>query len=270
MNAATPLAGPPDISWVRLAVGYLFVLLVLAAARRWKIGRTGEILIATLRMTAQLIAVGYVLEFIFLRPSLWITLAAFAVMEIFAIRNIFARVKLTPPPALPRVILASMLCGTVGVVFVFLLIIIGIDPWYAPRFFIPIGGMVIGNSMTGIALGYERLATGIRRNAERIEAALMLGATPAAAAHDYARDAFAAAVMPTINAMVGMGIVFLPGMMTGQIVSGSAPTLAIRYQIAVMLAILGSVTLTLFLMTEFGYRTFFTPDGRVRPAAMDR
>ncbi len=264
MNGAAPLDGALEISWIRLAIGYLFVLLVLATARRWKIGRTGEILIATVRMTVQLIAVGYVLEFIFARPNVWITLLAFAVMETFAIRNIFARVKLTTPPALRRVIVMSMLCGTVGVVFVFLLVIIGIDPWYAPRYFIPIGGMVIGNSMTGIALGYERLATGIQQNAERVEAALMLGATPAAAAHHYARDAFSAAIMPTINAMVGMGIVFLPGMMTGQILSGSAPTLAIRYQIAIMLGILGSVTLTVFLMTEFGYRTFFTSDCRLR------
>lgn len=256
-------SGAMEISLLRLGGGYLLVLLVLALAARMKIGRTGEILVATVRMTVQLVAVGYLLEFIFARPAWWITLLVLAVMETFAIRNVFARVKFPASPELKRVIVFSMLAGTLVVVFAFLGVIVGIRPWWEPRYFIPIAGMLVGNSMTGISLGFERLASGIRDNAPRIEGALMLGATPRAAAHRYARDAFAAAILPTINAMLGMGIVFLPGMMTGQILSGSSPVLAIRYQIAIMLGILAAVTITVFLMTELGYRTFFSRDKRL-------
>ncbi len=255
--------GALDIPFIRLAAGYVFVLLVLGIAARWKTGRTVEILVATARMTVQLVAVGYLLELVFARPNVWITLLIFAVMEAFAVRNVFARVKVPTPHRLTTVIIASFVTGTVAAVFYFLLVIIAVEPWYSPRYFIPITGMLIGNSMTGIALGYDRLASGIRDNAAKVEAALMLGATPAAAAQRYARDAFGAAILPTINSMVGMGIVFLPGMMTGQILSGSSPVLAIRYQIAIMLGILGAVTMTVFLMTQLGYRTFFTADRRL-------
>ncbi len=251
--------GALEIPLLRLAAGYVFVAIVLAIAARWKVGRTWEIVVAAFRMTVQLVAVGYLLEFVFERPNPWVTLVIFVVMETFAIRNVFGRVKVPTPARLRTVIVGALAFGTVLVVLFFLFVIVAVDPWYQPRYFIPIAGMLIGNSMTGIALGYDRLASGIRSNAKRIEAALMLGATPAAAAKRYAHEAFTAAIMPTINSMIGMGIVFLPGMMTGQILSGSSPVLAIRYQIAIMLGILGSVTITVFLMTTLGYRTFFTP-----------
>ena len=252
-----------EIELLRLGAGYGVILLVLAVAARWKTGRTAEILIATARMTVQLVAVGYLLELVFQRPHPAVTVLLVGVMEVFAVRNIFARVKLDPSPALRRVIIISMVSGTTVAIVFFLLVILATDPWYAPRYVIPISGMLIGNSMTGISLGFERLVRGIADNTRQVEAAMMLGATRRQAAHRYARDAFAAAILPTINAMVGMGIVFLPGMMTGQILAGSSPVLAIRYQIAIMLGILGSVTTTVFLMTEFGYRTFFTRDYRL-------
>ncbi|MFW5695946.1 MAG: ABC transporter permease [Alkalispirochaeta sp.] len=249
-----------EISTLRLAAGYVFVAVVLAIAARWKIGRTAEIVIATVRMTLQLVAVGYILEGVFDNPNPWITVAIFLIMEGFAIRNVFARVNVPTPPRLRIVIIGSLFLGTATAIVSFIFVILAVEPWYQPQYFIPITGMLIGNSMTGIALGYDRLTSGIRTNVAHIETALMLGATPAAAAHRYAREAFSAAILPTINAMLGMGIVFLPGMMTGQILAGSAPTLAIRYQIGIMMGILGAVTITVFLMTSIGYRTFFTTD----------
>lgn len=248
------------IPLMRLAAGYLFVAIVLALAARWRIGRTWEIVVATMRMTVQLIAVGYLLDYLFEWPSPWVTILVVLLMETFAVRNIFARVRVSTPARLRLVISGSLVVGTVTPILFFVLVIVGLQPWYEPRYFISIAGMLIGNSMTGIALGYDRLASAIRANADRITAALMLGATDALAAKGYAREAFAAAIMPTINSMVGMGIVFLPGMMTGQILSGSSPILAVRYQIAIMLGILASVTITVFLMTSIGYRTFFTKD----------
>jgi putative ABC transport system permease protein len=88
----------------------------------------------------------------------------------------------------------------------------------------------------------------------------MLGATPKAAAKSIVNNAFDAAILPTINFMVGMGIVFLPGMMTGQILAGASPVTAIQYQIAIMLGITGSVALTVILLVQFGYQAFFNQE----------
>ncbi|WP_312642559.1 ABC transporter permease, partial [Hydrogenoanaerobacterium sp.] len=96
-----------------------------------------------------------------------------------------------------------------------------------------------------------------------VENSLMLGATPARASHEIVNGAFDSAILPTMNNMLTMGIVSLPGMMTGQILSGTFPLTAIKYQIGIMLAILGCTALTVVLFVTLGYKTFFTKDGRL-------
>lgn len=245
------------LGWWQMALAYVFIGLLLVLVRRRGIPREQEIALATFRMTVQLVLVGYLLEYLFTRPHFALTLAVFVVMEAFAVKNIFARVKLPVSPRLRRVIAVSLLVGTSVSLAYFLLVVVRLDYWYEPRYFIPIAGMIIGNSMTGIAIGAERLISGMRTRAAEVEAALMLGATPSQASHFLVNEAFAAAIMPTINSMMGMGIVFLPGMMTGQILSGTSPVSAIQYQIAIMLGIAGAVSLTVYLMVELGYRSFF-------------
>ena len=131
------------------------------------------------------------------------------------------------------------------------------SPWYDPRYLIPLAGMIIGNSMNGASLAAERLASEMRERREEIETALSLGASGRQASEPAVRNAFRAALMPTINTMAAMGIVSLPGMMTGQILSGTEPMVAVRYQIAIMCAITGSVAITAFLIVLQGYRHYF-------------
>ncbi|MPN32488.1 putative iron export permease protein FetB [bioreactor metagenome] len=156
-----------------------------------------------------------------------------------------------------------MTFGTLTSLFYFLFVVVRVSPWYNPQYFIPIAGMLIGNSMTGITLGVNRLVDGMTTQKALVEAALMLGAHPKVAAKSIINAAFDAAILPTINSMVGMGIVFLPGMMTGQILSGTAPTTAIEYQIAIMLGILGSVALTVIIFVQLGYKTFFNKEAQL-------
>src|SRR5699024_11338268 len=110
------------------------------------------------------------------------------------------------------------------------------------HYFIPIGVMIIRKTMTGDALGVNNLLTGMRVRQVNIEGVLMLGASTKTASKSIVNEAFDQAMLPTVNAMVGMGIVFLPGMMTGQIIAGQAPTTAIKYQISVMLGVAGTVS----------------------------
>ncbi len=241
----------------RLLLAYIFVLIPLILIKWQGIGKEKELLVSALRMTAQLIAVGYLLVYLFEIPSPWIALAVLAIMQLFAIRNVFSRIKLPINRKLRHIIAATMFTGTTVTLFFFLLAVIKVDPWYDPRYFIPLGGLLIGNSMTGVSLGVERLISEFQDKRDLVEGALMLGATPKAASTEIVKNTFSSAILPTINSMVGMGIIFLPGMMTGQILAGISPLVAIEYQIAVMLGILGSVSITIYLLVQWGYNTFF-------------
>ncbi|SDB55751.1 putative ABC transport system permease protein [Desulfonatronum thiosulfatophilum] len=253
-----------DLTFLQVALAYVFVLIVLAIVRIRGIRREKEIVISSIRMTLQLVLVGYVLVYVFDNPSPYITGAIIIVMAAFAIHTIFRkfRTRLTGP--LRRVIAFSMCFGTLTCIAYFLLVVVRITPWYDPQYFIPIAGMIIGNSMTGISLGVKSLLDGMTTQKHLVEEALILGATPKAATRDIVNSTFDSAIMPTINSMVGMGIVFLPGMMTGQILSGTDPTTAIAYQIAIMLGILGAVALSIITMLQLGYRTFFNKEDQLR------
>lgn len=241
----------------QMASAYIFVVILLFIVRKRGIPREKEILISSFRMTIQLVLTGYVLTFLFEASHPLYTLLAITVMESFAIYNVYNRSKLNLNRRIKVAIALSLLFGTLIGLFYFILVVVRIKPWYEPRYFISLAGMIIGNSMTGVALAVNRLVDGMNTQKNMVEAALMLGATPQAATKTIVDNAFDSAILPTINNMVGMGIVFLPGMMTGQILSGTAPTTAIRYQIAIMLGILGSVTLAVILFVQFGYKTFF-------------
>jgi putative ABC transport system permease protein len=249
----------------QLAAAYLFILLLMAMVKRRGIPREKEITIAALRMTMQLVLTGYILMYIFENPHPLFTVTATGLMLSFAVHNIIRRVKLPLSKKIKSVIALSMIAGTVASLIFFLFVVIGLNPWYEPRYFIPIAGMIIGNSMTGITLGVNRLVEGMQTQKALVEGALMLGATPKMASKPMVDSAFDSAIIPTINSMVGMGIVFLPGMMTGQILSGVAPLTAIEYQIAIMLGIVGSVSLTVILFVELGYKTFFNQHQQLEP-----
>lgn len=252
-----------QLGFWQMAAAYIFILVLLLIVRARGIPREKEIFLSSLRMTLQLILTGYILVYLFSHPHPLFTLLVIAVMELFAVYNIFKRVKAKLSKSLRRIIALSMILGTITSLLYFLLIVVRISPWYEPRYFIPIAGMIIGNSMTGISLGVNSLVDGMEKQKHLVESALMLGATPKTAAKEIVNSAFDSAILPTINSMVGMGIVFLPGMMTGQILSGISPVTAVEYQIAIMLGIAGSVALTVILFVQLGYKTFFNEDSQL-------
>lgn len=246
-----------QLSLLQMISAYLFIVVLLFIVKAKNISREREILIASIRMTLQLMIAGVILVYLMKNPSPWLTLLVLLGMELFSIFNILKRIKDPMSNALKKVVALSMMAGSLVCLFYFLWIVIQIDPWYDPQYFIPIAGMLIGNSMTGVHLGVQRLIGGMREKRNNVEGALMLGATVKTAAKEVVDEAFDAAILPTINSMLGIGIVFLPGMMTGQILSGISPLTAIQYQIAIMLGIAGSVSLTVILVVQLGYRTFF-------------
>src|SRR5699024_9043426 len=143
-----------------------------------EIPREKEIIISTLRMTIQLILAGYILDIIFNSSNPIVTLIIIGVMEIFAIQNIFKRAKTELSKELKKIISFSMVVGTLVRLFYFLIVVVRVEPWYNLRYFIPLAGMIVGNSMTGISLGIMNLIDGFESRKDMIETALMLGATP--------------------------------------------------------------------------------------------
>ncbi|CDF59180.1 ABC transporter permease [Thermobrachium celere] len=249
--------GAVRLSILQVISAYLFIIILLLIVRKRGLNREKEIIISTTRMTLQLILTGYILTYIFKTPNPIITVLVISIMEVFAIQNIIKRSKNRLSKELKKVVIFSMLTGTLFTLIYFIFIVINIKPWYNPQYFIPLAGMVIGNSMTGISLGINKLVEGFKNQVDMIECSLMLGASPKDASKSILDNAFDSAILPTINSMVGMGIVFLPGMMTGQILSGSSPLVAIEYQIAIMLGILGSVSISVIIFLLLGYKTFF-------------
>lgn len=241
----------------QIVAAYIFVLLVLFLLRNRNQSTGKQLIIACIRMTIQLILLGYILTYIFTVNHWLLSMIVVITMEIFAIINIFKMLKFNTTKKMKRTIGFSFGIGTmIGFVF-FIFIVIQLKPWYASSYFIPLAGMIIGNSMTGVTLGINHLNNNMKTQKEFIENALALGAEPKEACKNIVDDSFDSAILPTINAMLGIGIVFIPGMMTGQIVAGAMPINAIKYQLVIMLAILGSVAISSILAIILSYKTFF-------------
>ncbi|NLV24518.1 MAG: iron export ABC transporter permease subunit FetB [Deltaproteobacteria bacterium] len=246
-----------DLGYSDLAVVYGVVLFLVGLSRWQQIGQERALLVAALRMGVQLLAAGYLLHLIFALKSPWPVLLILVVMGVFAIQTVASRVQ-TRMPRFYTIVTSSIFIGCGVMTFFFCHIVVGLEPWYDPRYLIPLTGMIIGNSMTGASLAAERLASEMKERRDEIETALCLGASSRTAAFDLVRSAFRAALIPSINSMAAMGIVFLPGMMTGQILSGTEPMIAVKYQIAIMCAITGSVAVTSLLILIQGRRAYFT------------
>jgi putative ABC transport system permease protein len=243
---------------LQLVYAYGLILLSVSLARFRKIGQERQMLWASVRMVVQLLAVGYLLHLIFAVRSPLLVILILLTMTGFSLQVVGSRIK-NRMPHFYRVMGSSIVIGCGGVTFYFCLLVVGYSPWYDPRYLIPLAGMIIGNAMNGASLTAERLSAEMRERHDELEAALCLGATSRQAAEPALRTAYRAALIPTMNTMAATGIVALPGMMTGQILSGTDPIIAVRYQIAIMCAITGAVAITSFLILLQGYRYYFTP-----------
>jgi len=222
-----------EISLPRLALALIPLLAVAWIAFRWS-GRVAEIGIATLRMIVQLLVVGYVLVILFKIENLWLGLGVVAFMITVSSWIAVRTVKHLRWTAWRDALLGIGLGG--GAVLALVIFgVLDLHPWYKPSILIPIAGMIFSNAMTAVTL-----------SAERWQSELDHGREPLAAR----RAAWNAALIPQVNGFLAVGLVSLPGMMTGQILAGADPLQAVRYQILVMAMILGSagIAVALFLV----------------------
>ncbi|MEM7500507.1 MAG: ABC transporter permease [Pseudomonadota bacterium] len=215
------------VSIGRLALAFIPVALVIALMWRWQLGATRAIQ-AVGRMLLQLTLVGYVLVYIFGSTSPAVVLVVLAIMALaagwIALNTVATKAKRLFPKSLAAVVAgggSTLLLITQGV--------LQLDPWFQANYVIPLAGMIFAASMTNISLALERLHSETNH-----------GATFS----DARRIAFRTAMIPMINSFLAVGVISLPGMMTGQILSGVSPLIAVRYQIMVMCMIFGAAGLS--------------------------
>lgn len=225
-----------------------FVLVLNGAISFWfKLGLERSIAVSTVRMVVQLALIGLVLKFIFEATSpLW-TMAFATVMLVAGGYEVWSR-QATPVAGWQAVTLGATIPFISGLtITVFAMTqILQPEPWHAPRYFLPILGMMIGNALAGVSLVLDTMTNGARKNRDAIEGQLALGATRLQAFHEILRQAMRTGLMPILTAMAASGLVTLPGMMTGQILAGIDPIDAAKYQIMIMFLVAGATALSVF------------------------
>ena len=227
-----------------LALASILVLANAGLSLALNLGLEKRLLIAAVRMVIQLVLVGYVLTTLFALVSPFWTALAAVVMVAFAGREVMARQEKGFPGLWAYGLGTGAMLMAVTLVTLFALNTqIQPDPWYDPRYALPLLGMILGNTMTGISLGLQRLTEGARQRRAAIEAQIALGAERQKAMLPITRDALRSALMPIINSMSATGLVALPGMMTGQILAGVPPMEAVKYQLLIMFLIAGGTAL---------------------------
>lgn len=231
-----------------LALASLLVLANAAISFAFKLRLERTLALAAARMVVQLALVGVVLQFIFKQTSpAWTALFA-AVMIVAAGYEAQARQerRVAGWGTFGLGTSTLLLVGTMATLFA----VVGVirpDPWYAPRYMLPLLGMVLGNAMTGVALVLDALTSAAVRERASIEARLALGATRFAALHDVLKRSLRTGMLPIINAMAATGLVSLPGMMTGQLLAGADPIDAAKYQMMIMFVIAGATAFAVLL-----------------------
>ena len=256
------MSGPVDIGPFHLALAVALVAIPGVLSLVFGLGLLRSLAVGTLRTFVQLLAVGYLLRYVFALDEAWAVLGMLLLMTAAAARAALAR-QSRRPRRFAGITFGAMVVSGGLVTAVVTQLILQVDPWHSPRYLIPITGMILGNCLNGISLGLDRLLSDMSANRARIEALQCLGATAWEASRDILRDALRAAMIPTVNALMVVGIVSLPGMMTGQILAGVDPLLAVKYQIVVMLMLAAGTAIGSLILLMLARRRCFDPRERL-------
>ncbi len=252
-----------QIGYAQTALAAVLVIANLALSAALGLGLGRQLLVASVRMCVQLLLLGLVLEWVFSLdrplPVVGLGLAMAVIAGVTAVnrtRRRFAGAYW------------SSVVSVAGSSFVVTGLALGgilrVEPWFDPQYAIPLLGMVLGNTLSGISLSLDRFVESLVERRRAVETTLALGGTRWEAAQDLLADAMRVGMIPTVNSMLVMGIVSLPGMMTGQILAGAHPADAVRYQIVIMFMIAAAAALGAFGVVFFAYHRLFDQHHRLR------
>jgi putative ABC transport system permease protein len=248
-----------DLSLSQVALAAALILVNAAISLALTLGMERRLLVAGARTVLQLALIGFVLDWVFAVRSPWIVVILATLMALVAgvagVRRNHPRYR-----GIWLNSLVSMFASSWLVTGVALLAIVRVRPWYEPQYAIPLLGMVLGNTLNGISLGLDRLTEELSAGRDRVEALLAIGAERWEAAREPVRRAVRTGMIPIVNSMMIVGIVSIPGMMTGQLLAGVDPLNAVEYQIVIMFLIASGTALGTVGVVLLGYRRLFSGD----------
>ncbi len=239
-----------NISSLMIASSLVLITLFFSYWQKLKLER--ETFVSVVRAVIQLIAVGYVLEFIFGLQNPYFTTLLLVFMTFNAAYNAAKRGK-----EIRKGVSISFAAIGIGTAVTLSILIFSKTIHYEAAQIIPVGGMIISNSMVALGLCYKQLSADFKNKREEVETKLSLGADILPSSMDIIRDSIKTGMLPTIDSAKTLGIVSLPGMMTGLILAGTPPMEAIRYQIMVTFMLLSTTSISSFLACYLSYRSFF-------------
>jgi putative ABC transport system permease protein len=247
---------PLDLSYLQVGLATLLILINGALSVLLKLGLGRRLLLAAACTVVQLLLIGFVLEWVFRVDRWYVVVALMLAMTLVAGVAATRRTQVRYPGIWVRSVASvwgsSWLIGALAIAF-----IVRVRPWYTPQYAIPLLGMILGNTLNGVSLGLDRLGGELTGRRSQVEALLALGATRWEAARPSIQQAVRTGLIPTINAMMVVGVVSLPGMMTGQILAGADPVEAVKYQIVIMFLIASATALGTVSAVLLTYRRLF-------------
>jgi UDP-glucose/iron transport system permease protein len=234
-----------------------------------RLGLEKRLAVASVRTVVQLLLLGLILRYVFEPRVHWLLAVVVAVMLLAASHAAVQRSE-SRFRGLTLLALVSLAVSAMLTTVVVTGVIVGVRPWYQPRYMIPLLGMILGNGLTGVSLCVDQLLTGLREKRDHVEMDLAMGATRWEAARGPLRDAVRRGMVPILNSMSVVGIVAIPGMMTGQILAGADPAQAAKYQIVVMFMIAAATSLCCIMMALLIYRRLFNSRHQLRAEHITR
>jgi putative ABC transport system permease protein len=240
------------MSNVSLVLTFGLVCIAMGLSYKEKIGLEREMIIGSIRAVLQLAAIGFVLKYIFNLNNVWFTTVILLLMVYNA-----ATVAAKRGTGIRNVLAIAFGAILIGLIITLGGLVIFNAISYTPSEAIPVSGMVVGNSMVAVGLAINQMRNSFQNKREEIEIKLSLGTIPREASSNIIRESIKTAMLPTVDSMKTLGIVQLPGMMTGMILAGIAPEVAIKYQIMVAFMLTGAVTITAYFASFWISNSFF-------------
>ena len=261
-------SGYVAISNLQLILSISLVLIAGLVSAFLKLGLLKSLLWGTFRAFIQLTIIGYVLTYVFALNNILIVIILLLLMSLIASREASKRINKAPVnPSIIAFIALTASTFLVGSLVVG--VIITPEPWYSPRVVIPIFGLILGNSMNGIALSLDRMYSEVSVSFEEVEQLLCFGATPWEAVQEQVRNAMKAGMTPIINSLMIVGLVSLPGIMTGQILAGMEPQSAVRYQFVILIMVAAAAAIGCLIIIGLSYKKMFTDDMALKQVMRD-
>lgn len=252
-----------DIGWLHMFWGILLLVIPTWFLYYFRTGLVRSTLVAALRMIIQLFFIGFYLEYLFKWNNTFINLLWVVLMTGIAAYTVLQRTSL-PSRKLFLPVIMAFLCAISVIDLYFLGVVICLDPLFDARYFIPISGMILGNMLSSNVIALNAFYGSIRRERQLYLYLLGNGASRGEATAPFMREALIKSFNPTVASMAVMGLIALPGTMTGQILGGSSPNVAIKYQILIMITIFSSSLISVLLTLWASKRRAFDDFGLER------